>query len=410
MANIYGLSESDRRKIAASLNSTRHMPQRVQGVIVPPQFREPYPREVSWKNYGATTCPPGGVIKIFDYEASSTNASWLLHGNRPNDERGNFYAVNGSSGVASDGIGVCLLYGQAMAKLPDTVVQGDTVYCKTDSWDAADAGTFAIGKVLGSSVTLQVNDSGTSAGLKPILLGFDDPIKQGTAKYNWKKQTPGVGNWPSVTGEIGYVEVDNVLSESDTATTYRVYIPTNNTPVGGAGTFAIGDGDPNVIEDQKVTFVEVPGRTDPLDADLPYYEVIGDGYVSRPIGTVEMFFAESDLYVPNGWVVCDGNQTTTTTATGAAVNMTDYFPWGNNPYSTTNAGGVTIDDVDVAAALADHTHGTVTALAGAGTNAAPDNGTHAHAGSGTDITVTEENSRPKSRGVYFRERIDNAAN
>jgi hypothetical protein len=169
--SIYGLNDSDRRKIAAALNLTRRQPQRAQGVVVPPIHGEEFPREIEWKNYGGSTCPPGGIIKITDYEADSTDPSWRLHGYRPDATRGNFYAVNGSTGVASDNIGHCLLFGHALAKLPDTVSQGDTVYCKTDSWDAADNGIFAIGEVLGSSVTLQVNDSGSSAGMKPILLG-----------------------------------------------------------------------------------------------------------------------------------------------------------------------------------------------------------------------------------------------
>jgi len=418
--SIYGLNDNDRRKVAASLQRDRHAARRANGVMTPHELFEQFPREIEWKNYGGSTCPPGGVIKIIDYEADSTDTSWRLHGERPDDTRGNFYAINGSTGVANGEIGQCILFGHALAKLPDTVVQGDTVYAKEDSWDAADSGDFAIGKVLGSSVTLQVNDSGSSAGLKPILLSVEtaNPIKHGQAKANWKKQTPGIGNWPSALltqlnpREFGYVEVDRVIGE-DSATEFRVYIPT----VIRDGVAGVGSGDPNVVEDQYVTFVEVPGQTDPLDSGLPYYEVVGEGYVDRAIGTVEMQFADSAPRVPTGWAVCDGTQDTDKTATGAAIDMTGRFPWGNGSYMDTFAGGITIPAADVAAAIDDHaltlqavdnnlddsTVNVIDTVAGSTTNAV-------HVASVTDITITEANSRPKSIGVFFLERIDNAAN
>lgn len=176
MGEAYGLNESDRRKVAASLNTTRRLPRRVQGVVAPPVDVEAFPRAIEWKNYGGSTCPPGGIIKITDYEPNATDPSWQLKGYRPDAEQGNFYAVNGSSQVANGDTGQCLLYGHALAKLPDDIEQGDTVYATVDSWDAGSSGAFAIGEALGHTATLQVNDEDESAGLKPILLSVESSL------------------------------------------------------------------------------------------------------------------------------------------------------------------------------------------------------------------------------------------
>jgi hypothetical protein len=423
MAEVYGLSDKDRRKLAEMLGRDRHAARRASGLLTPAELFEEYPREIEWKNNYSDTCPPGGVIKITGYEADAEGTSWRLLGVQPDDEPGLFYAINGLTGVAADGIGQCLIHGHALVGVSSSASVGDECYAQSGNWIAIDTGTytFRLGKYLGDSDTSHIDDSGSvgGAGLRPVLLMDRNPgvIRHGQAKANWKKQTAGAGNYPSNTGGIGYVEVDRVIGEADTATEFRVYIPVP-APYDGLGGDTRGDGDPNVTEDQHVSFVEVPSKEDPLDSSLPYYEVVGDGYVSRPIGTVEMFFSDSTSpLVPNGWYLCDGTQDTGKTATGAAVDMTGYFPWGNNSYADTNPGGITITDDEVVATIAGHTlttgdvddnadgvQETVLSLVDGSSVAAP------HVASGTDITITEASSRPKSRGVWFRERYDNAAN
>jgi hypothetical protein len=238
---------------------------------------------------------------------------------------------------------------------------------------------------------------------------------QGRAKTNWKKQVPGAGNWPSRSGSpgsevYGYVEVDNVIGESSTATTYRVYIPTKP-PATVALTTPIGDEDPNVVEDQTVTFMQIGGRTDPLDGTKPYYETIGSGYTSASIGTVQLRFNDGTVVTPVGWRILDGTEDATKNGIGIQVDMTDYFPRGNQQASTTTAGGFTIPATGIAAALQSHTTGSkFVGSDGTAITAAPNGETLAHNSSGTDIAITEANSRPKSRGVYWYVRYDNAAN
>ena len=256
--------------------------------------------------------------------------------------------------------------------------------------------------------------TGGSSGTRPLyVVEFPGAaIYHGTAKANWKKQTAGDGNWPSRSGEIGYVEVDNVLGLS-TATEFRVWIPTLVT---GVGSGAYGDGDPNVVSGQPVTFIQVPGKADLLDADKPYYEVCGDGYVSATIGTVVGFFdlEETPTGMPIGWELCD------TDGTPGDINadMTDYIPLGNKPSDETTDGDltITIPDDDVAAALDGHLANALDVDASVNPihNVAVEHSTGQgnHVGSGTDITVSIPwaDRKPKTRGMYWRVRYDNAAN
>jgi hypothetical protein len=269
---------------------------------------------------------------------------------------------------------------------------------------------------------LTTTPTGGSSETRPLYV--IQPIekiqpRQGKAKTNWKKQTPGAGNWPSRLGspgseQYGYVEVDNVIGESSTSTTFRVYIPTKPAAPPSAFYDECGDEDPNVVQYQTVSFIEIPGKTDPLDSSKPYYQTFGSGYTSASIGTVQLKFNDGTVVTPSGWRLLDGSEDATKNGIGIAVDMAGYFPIGNTQASTTTAGGVTIDDTAVAAALAPHPLTAAVGQSGAGfaaiTSVNSSTANASHTGSGTDITISEANSRPKSRGVYWYVRYDNAAN
>jgi hypothetical protein len=348
-----------------------------------------------WKNTHASTCPAGGIIKLSNIQLDSdSTGDYYYEGTRPDSSVfGVLFAVNGTEEVAENGYGSCTMFGYAFVNTSSFGVTHATDMPfgpVASSWLASRDG-FTIGYLGSAGTCLSANI------LTPCVVEKRARKFYGTAKANWKKRG---GAWPSAGGGCAYVEVDNVAGFA-TATEFKVNLPVT------AGS------DPNVVSGDKITFELVDGQADPDDGTKPYYVATSE-YADEWIGSVKNVFGESAPYIAPGWVLADGTQDDTKTQTGNAYDMVDRFPLGADgnaiTSSTTGNGTLTIDDADIATALANHGAGTGIA---SGTNLTP-----SHTGSGTNIVLTHNSNNPvagedyvpKHRGVYFLERIDNAAN
>lgn len=392
MADAYGLTKPDRDAVQELFRQVARLR------VALPLSRSSEGTEVGnakWKNTHSSTCPAGGIIKLSNIQLDSdSTGDYYYEGTRPDSTfYGVLFAVNGTDEVAQDGYGSCTLFGYTFvntSSLGATLAADVPFGPVASSWLASREG-FTIGYLTTSGTCLTANV------LTPCVVEKRARKYIGTAKANWKKRG---GAWPSAGGGTAYVEVDNVEGYA-TTTEFKVNLPVS------AGS------DPNVVSGDKVVFELVDGESDPDDATKAYYTATSQ-YADEWIGSVKMVFGISDPYIAPGWVLADGSQNDAKTQTGNAYDMTDRFPLGADGTAitsdTTGDGTLTIDDADIATALADHGAGTGIA---SGANLTP-----AHSGSGTNIVLTHdtnsfvagENYVPKHRGVFFLERIDNAAN
>lgn len=392
MSDAFGMTKADRDAVQELFRQVT----RLRAALSSSRSSEGTPvGDAKWKNTHATECPAGGIIKLSNIQLDSdSTGDYYYEGTRPDGTTaGVLFAVNGTEAVPQDGYGSCTLVGYAFvntSSLGATLAADLPFGPVASSWLASRDG-FTIGYLGSAGTCLSANI------LTPCVVEKRARKFYGTAKANWKKRG---GAWPSAGGGEAYVEVDNVAGFA-TTTEFKVNLPVT------AGS------DPNIVSGDKVAFELVDGKADPDDSTKAYYVATSE-YADDWIGSLKEVFGESAPYIAPGWVLADGSQNTAKTQTGNAYDMTDRFSLGADgtaiTSSTTFDGILTIDDADVASALA--SHGAGTGLAN-GTDKTP-----AHTGSGTDIVLTHdtgsfvagENYVPKSRGVFKLERIDNAAN
>jgi hypothetical protein len=396
MSNAYFLTEQDRAKL-------RELSRRVDRLRFEIDARQMHTGGASlgnakWKNTHASTCPPGGIIKLSNIQLDSdSTGDYYYEGTRPDGTISTpayLFAINGTEEVIQDGSGSCTLIGYTFVKTSDitTYARGTKFYAGTNTWLAQTSG-YLVGYLTSSGTCL-------SAGvLTPCIIETPKQTKalMGIAKTNWKKNA---GVYPSAAWAAalnpehgGYVYVNNITDGRDTADELKVWLPT------GPGR------DPNVIEGQQVTFMAIEGLTDGDNADGQLYESIGN-HDDDAVGTVKMIVPPSRIQP--GWAICNGSQDTSKTASGAAVDMTDRFPLGNS--GSSGDGTLTISDDSVCAAIQEHSYDD---RDGGPTGTVSDG---RHLPSGTDIVLTHNIIQtpgthyvPKHQGIYFIERIDNSA-